>query len=146
MSELTTRNATENMLTADTIRQATFVGDNQFEKGTLLNATAGELTYEIGTLLGRVATTNRLVPCASGATDGSQYPVGVLAQEVTLAASGTASVMFCVGGQVNTSAIIFDGTDALTTVVSAKTLGDRIKSDTLGVVLVTVTEGTFTDN
>lgn len=146
MSTLTTRNATENMLTADTIRQATFIGDNKFEKGTLLNATAGELTYAVGTLLGRVATTNRLVPCASGATDGSQFPVGVLAQEVTLAASGTASVMFCVGGQVNNASIIFDGTDALTTVVSARTIGDRIKADTLGITLVTLTEGTFTDN
>ena len=146
MSEITTRNATGNHLTADSDRAKTFIGNNEFEVGTLLNATAGTLTYAVGTVLGKVADTNRLVPMASAGTDGSQYPIGILAEEVTLAASGTASVNICIAGDVNAEAIVLDGTDTLTTVVEDKIIADRIKSDNKGIRLITITDGTFFDN
>lgn len=146
MSEITLRSATGNHLTADSDRSKVFIGNNEFEVGTLLNATAGELTYEIGTVLGKVAASNRLVPLASAGTDGSQYPIGILAEEVTLAASGTASVNICIAGDVNASSIILGGTDVLTTVVEDKTIADRIKSDNKGIRLITINDGTFFDN
>lgn len=146
MSEITTRNATDNFIAADSQRGATFVGNNEFEVGTLLNASGASKTFEIGTLLGRIAATNQLVPCASAAIDGSALPVGILAEEVTLADDGTASVNFAISGDVAASALILDGGDTLATVVSLKTIGDRIKGDTKGIRLVTVTEGAFFDN
>ena len=146
MSEMTTRNVTRNFLAADTDRCKAFIWNNIFEVGSMLNATAGALTYEIGTLLGRVAASNKLVPLTSAAVDGSALPVGILAEQVTIAAGASANVNFCVAGDVDSSFVILQGADALTTVVDLKTIGDRIKSDTIGIRLVTVTESTFFDN
>jgi len=143
---IVTRDAASNFLAADSDRQKTFIFNNDFESGALLNASGGELTYPIGTLLGRIAATNKLVPMASGATDGSQFPVGVLAEEVTIADTEEANVNFAVSGDVREGAIVLDGSDTLLTVVSLKTIGDRIKSDTMGIRLVPVTDDTFFDN
>lgn len=150
MSSQTVRNATSNFLTVDTNRAKVFIGNNKLEVATLINATAGELTYPIGTVLGRVAdglaNNGKVVPMASAATDGSQYPVGVLAEEVTLGAGAEISINMCTDGDVDIAAIILDGTDTLDTPVESKLIRDRIKSDTMGINLVTVNELTFTDN
>lgn len=146
MSEMTTRNATQNFIAADTTRQKAFIFNNEFEIGSLLNATAGALTYKVGTLLGRVAASNELVPLTSAAVDGSALPVGILAEEVTLAAGASTDVNFCISGDVDSGVLILQGADALTTVVDLKTINDRIKSDTQGIRLVAVTDGTFYDN
>lgn len=146
MSDLTTRNETSNHLTADSDRSKTFIFDNEFEAGTLLNSSGGEKTFEVGTLLGRISASNKLIPLASAAADGSQYPVGILAEEVTLADAAEATVNFCIAGDVNASKLILDGSDTLATAISGRTINDRIKGDTKGVRLVTVTDNTFTDN
>jgi len=143
---MTVRNATRNFLAADTDRRKAFVWNNIFEVGSMLNATGGSLTYAIGTLLGRVAASNKLVPLTSAAVDGSALPVGILAEEVTIGAGASLDVTFCVAGDVDSSFVILQGADALTTVVALKTIADRIKSDTIGIRLVTVTESTFFDN
>ena len=265
MSELTTRNATENMLTADTIRQATFIGNNEFERGVLLNQSGAEKEFKIGTVLGRLAANGKLIPmssdsadsvaavtgvhtltitanpgngdkitigeveyefvatpatgkvtiggtiadtvtalealadddatlaanftiAASGATitytqkvggigdipalivtpvpstgtlaaniatttagslvqpDGAQYPVGILAETITLANGAEANINYCISGTVNESMVILAAGDTLDTVIEHKRIRDRIKSDTKGIRLGAVTEGTFTDN
>ena len=146
MSKLTTRDATNNFLAADTDRSKTFIFNNEFETGTLLNASGGELTYKVGTLLGRVSASNKLVPMASAANNGSQYPIGVLAEEVTLANNAEQSINFCIAGEVNVASLVLDGTDTLTTVISGRTIGDRIKSDTKGISLRTIEDSTFYDN
>lgn len=143
---ITTRNATQNFIAADSLRQKAFIFNNEFESGSLLNATAGALTYAVGTLLGRVAASNKLVPLTSAAVDGSALPVGILAEEVTLAAGASTDVKFCISGDVTSSVLILQGADALTTVVDLKTIGDRIKSDTQGIRLVAVSDSTFYDN
>jgi hypothetical protein len=73
-------------------------------------------------------------------------PVGILAEEVTLAAGTETSVNYCIAGTVNQAMIVLDGADTLTTVVDLKTIGDRIKGDTKGIKLETVTDNTFYDN
>jgi len=146
MSEITIRTATDNFIAADTNRAKTFLGDNRFEVGTLKNAALTTVTFAVGTVLGKVAATGKLVPLASAGTDGSQYPVGILAEEVTLLTTAEASVNICISGDVLSTALIFDGTDVITTVVEDKQIGDRIKSDTLGIKLVAVSDSTFYDN
>jgi len=143
---ITTRDATGNFLAADSDRQKVFIFNNEFESGTLLNSSGGELTYAIGTLLGRIAATGKLIPLTSAAVDGSQYPVGVLADEITLADAAEGTVTIAISGDVRADALVLDGSDTLDTVVELKTIGDRIKSDTIGIRLVEVTDNTFFDN
>ena len=124
-----------------------FVFGNRYESGTLKNATGGALDYKPGTLLGRVHASDELVPLASAATDGSQFPVGVLLTDVVqLAAAGTIAVRLCIEGDVVESKLIFDGSDTVETVVDARRYKDRIAADTAGIKLVDSFELTDYDN
>jgi hypothetical protein len=72
----------------------------------------------------------------------------VLTSDITVAAGTTwnATVQYCCSGQVAQEKIGFSGTDTLTTVVSLRTLEDRIGSDTVGIILVATNENTRFDN
>lgn len=146
MSELTTRDATGNFIAADSNRAKAFIWNNEFENGTLLNASGAIKTFELGTVLGRIAASGKLVPLASAAVDGSALPVGILAQDVTLGIAGEDTVAYCIAGSVNAASIILAGVDTLSTVVALKTIGDRIKGDTKGIKLETIADSTFNDN
>jgi len=146
MSTLSTRNATDNMITADTDRAKCFIWNNEFKTGTLLNASGAEATFALGTVLGRIAASGKLVPLTTAAEDGSAFPVGVLAQTVTLGIAGEDTVTFAISGDVNESMIILDGADTLATVIALRTIGDRLMSDTKGIRTVVVTDSTFNDN
>lgn len=146
-SSQTVRNDQNNFLTVDTQRIKAFIFNNDFAEGTLVNSSGAEKTFVIGTVLGRIATSGNLVPCTSTATDGSQFPVGILANEVTLADSGTTTVPYCISGEVDSRFVIFDlAGDSLDTAVSSRLYRDRIASDTKGILVSGVTDHTFTDN
>jgi len=127
-------------------RSNVFLRDNLFEAGTFENDTYDDITLEIGTLMGRNATTSKLQVLASGSSDGSQYPVGVLAETLTILAGDEANIQVCVGGEVAKDKLILDGSDELTTVIDGRQIQDRIAGDTLGVKLVTVDELSGFDN
>lgn len=147
MSSVTEINKTNNQAHFDYDVSKIFVNNNRYEGGALLNASGGVKSFLPGTLLGKIAATNKLVPCASGATDGSQYPVGVLLSEVTDLADATEkAVNMCVSGDVVKEKLILDGSDTLETVIELKTLEDRVGSDTVGVILVDSEELTGFDN
>jgi hypothetical protein len=119
-----------------------FVWNNRFETGNCTNDSYD--TYEVGTVMGRVASTRELVPLDSSASDGSQFPVGILAAPINEGEDTTATI--CVAGDVVESLLIFVNEETLNTVVSAKTLRDRIGSDTVGIKLVGGDELTAYDN
>jgi hypothetical protein len=123
-----------------------FVGENSWSQGDFTNSDYDDVTLAQGTLLGRIASTGEVVVCKSGASDGSQFPIGVLANTVTVAAGDTQTLTYCISGDVIESKIVFDGTDTLATVVSDKTFRDRIAADTAGIVLVATQELTDFDN
>lgn len=127
-----------------------FVWDNRYSKGTFeyTNNNVTTVTFAAGTLLGRIAATDILVPLESGAADGSQYPVGILAEEISVEYGESYSEIaaFCNYGDVVESKVLFQGSDAMDTVVSARTLRDRIAADTVGIRLVPSTDLTGTDN
>jgi hypothetical protein len=127
-------------------RSNVFLRDNLFEAGSFENDTYDDITLEIGTLMGRNATTSKLQVLASGSSDGSQYPVGVLAETLTILAGDEANIQVCVGGEVAKDKLILDGSDALTTVIDGRQIQDRIAGDTLGIKLVTVDELSGFDN
>jgi hypothetical protein len=143
-------NLTNNQAFITTDTSKIFLRDKRFEQGTFdyTNSTYDDVTIAAGTVLGRIASTNKLVVLTSAASDGSQFPVGILAQDVTVEAGDSYSdtVNMCVAGDVAQEKLVFQGSDTLATVVSSRTLKDRIGADTVGVKLVTCTELTEYDN
>lgn len=146
----TTIGSTSNSLHVRYDISQVFLGDLKTTDGeTLLNSSGGELTYPIGTLLGRVEASGKLVPLASAAADGSQYPVGLLAQEITLADAAEGKVCVAISGNVDSGKITLDGSDDLDTVITnagGRTIKDAIHADTLGIFLIPVRELSKTDN
>lgn len=137
---------TRNQLYTDYDFSKVFIGKNTFENMTLANDSGGDLTYPIGKVLGRIAVGGKVQPLVAAATDGSQFPVGVLATTITILDGEEATVSVCVSGEVDSSLLVFNGAETLSTVVSSKQLRDRIASDTLGIKLITATEMTAVDN
>jgi len=123
-----------------------FVWMNRFENADYTNSTYDPITLEAGTLMGRVSATQEIVPLTSGASDGSQVPVGVLNQTCVIDGGSTVSLAICVAGDVVESGVILQGSDTMDTVISGRSIRDRIGADTVGIKLVGGTEMTGFDN
>ncbi|MBL4809481.1 MAG: head decoration protein [Phycisphaerales bacterium] len=137
---------TNNQQTTNFDNSFIFLRDNKYEGGSTTNDTYDAITLPAGTLMGRVSATGELVPLVSTATDGSQIPVGVLTQSITIEAGDTVSINVCTGGEVAEEKIVLDAGDTLDTVIDGRQLRDKIAADTVGIVLVTGTEMTAFDN
>jgi hypothetical protein len=123
-----------------------FIWDNRYEQGTYTNPTGDEVSLTKGMLMGRVSSTQKLVPLASGASDGSQFPVGILADDYTVDYGASANVTICIGGDVAEELVTLNGSDTFNTVISSRSIRDRIAGDTLGIKLVAGTQMTAFDN
>ena len=137
---------TENQLNLDRDQSKVFLGNNRYESITYTNSTGVDVVFVEGTLVGRIAATQLLLPLASGAADGSQFPKGVSAQNKTVADGATVELSVCVEGDVAEGKVVFQGADDMDTVVSLKSLRDRIASDTVGINLVDAVSMTEFDN
>jgi len=149
MAGISTISSTDNSLHVRYDRSEVFLGEvKTIENQTFRNTTAGTLTYPIGTLVGRLTSGGKLVPLTSAATNGSQIPVGFLAQEVTLAATSDDNVCIVIAGTVDSSKITLAGSDVLTTVITeqGQTIYDAIHSFTSGIRLIATREFGKTDN
>lgn len=142
MSSVTQSTPTRNQLRSAYDFSKVFLFNNIYRKVTISNSSGSDLTITIGTLIGVVSSTYQVY--ASGTSNISL--VGVAAETITIADGASASVNVCIGGKVAEDKLVFDGTDALTTVVSYKTLRDRLASDTLGIELASTSELTADDN
>lgn len=139
-------NQTSNQITIKTDSSKMFIRNNEFKTSEYTNGGGAAVTLNGGALLGKIAATGKVVPLTSAAVDGSQYPVGVLATDYTVAAGATVSVRYCVAGSVVKTKVLFDGTDTMATVIEHKRLEDRIASDTAGILLIESTENSQFDN
>jgi len=141
---------TGNQASVNTDTTKVFVWQNRFRNATFVATNSGydDVVHKAGTVLGRISASNKVTPLKSGASDNSQFPVGILAKDVTVPAgeSVETTVSMCIAGDVNKNLIVLQGSDALTTVVSGKTILDRIGADTVGVNVVETTEMTSFDN
>jgi len=123
------------------------IGDNEFEQATYTNNDSyDDLELSEGLVLGRIAADNEVTAMTSGASDGSQFPIGVLFGDVTIPAGESATVTMVTSGRINENSISLSGSDTLATVVSDKTIRDRIGSDSIGLVLVGSEDLTNYDN
>lgn len=123
-----------------------FIWDNRYFQAEYNNDTYDPIMLSAGTLMGRISATQKVIPLASGASDGSQYPVGILAEDTTIADGETANLVLCNFGTVVENNVILDGSDTMDTVISGKSIRDRIASDTIGIKLQEGTENTGYDN
>jgi hypothetical protein len=146
MSTGTTVNQTSNQLHTDYDNSIIFLGCNRYSTAEYTNSTGSSVDLEAGTLLGRISASGKLLPLASGATDDSNIPVGILSHNITVANGATVTLTYCNEGDVAEDKIIFDGSDDLDTVVSGRQLRDRIEGDTVGINLVASTSMTSYDN
>lgn len=123
-----------------------FIGGNRYVKAMYNNSAYDDVALTAGMLMGRVAATGWIKPLASGASDGSQFPVGVLAEDRTVDGGDLVELSICVEGDVAEEQVTFQGSDNMETTVSSRRLRDRIAADTVGIKLVPCTDLTGYDN
>jgi len=133
-------------LNVNTDTSKIFIWDNRFDKGLYTNSGYTEATILAGTVMGRVSSSGAIVPFTSGASNGSQYIIGVLNEDHVLQAGETKEVYYCVSGDVAAEMLLFQGSDSLTTVVDGRQIKDKIGADTIGIKLVTAVDLTKFDN
>ena len=146
MSNVQTTTNTNNQMTNNYDYSKIFLFAPEYATGVISNAGPGDLAIPAGTLIGRIAANQKLTFCKSSAVDGSQFPVGVLAQDVIVPDAGSLEISIGVAGEVAEEKIIFDGADDFDTIVDLRSYRDRIGSDTVGIKLVAATEMTKFDN
>lgn len=137
---------TQSQLYVNTDLSKIFIWDNRYDTFQYTNGGGDPITLDAGTLMGKISANGKVTPLTSAANDGSQFPIGILARTVTVAAGATVNVPLCVAGDVAQEKVIFQGNDGFATVVSGRQLRDRIGSDTVGIKLVISTELTAYDN
>lgn len=85
-------------------------------------------TLTTGTIMGKVFATGALLPCKSDATDGSQIPIGVLADTYVVTASATIPVDLYIRGEVNSLLLVLAKVgDTLNTTVGVEGTGGTIR-------------------
>lgn len=99
----------------------------------------GEVAYVAGTLLGRITASGKLAAYTSGAADGSENPVAVLAADVSFADAGDKAVWPIVAGKVRKRKLVAHGVGAVT-VAEADALRDY------GIIPIDTVELTKQDN
>lgn len=123
-----------------------FLFGNRYKEVVYTNSTGSSVTLPAGLVMGRIAATEKVVPIAKSASDGSQFPVGINVKAVTVANGATVNLTICVAGDVEKSLVLFPAGTDFDDVVSLRTIEDRIMSDTAGIFLIETTQLTGFDN
>lgn len=153
-TDVTLRDNTQNQATYDYLFKRLLLGKYTTRRINYANISGALETIEVGTVMGRVGATQKLVPCISTAVDGSQEPVCVILDKLEdIAIAGTVdSVLVCDGGELDSANVIFqNGTDTLQTVATAtsgavKTMEDFLKQNGNNFEFLTVKDSSEYDN
>ena len=141
---------TTNQLYVNVDQSQIFLGENEFISGVFENTAMVPRTIPAGRLIGRIASgadAGKLIDLNATATNGSQFPVGVLTEELVLNdTDSTANCTICISGYVAEDKLVFFSGEGLNTIVSSRSLRDRIAGDTLGIRLLSATNLTKADN
>lgn len=148
MSTITQVNQTRNQLHADYSVAKLALGGNEFVSA---NYTAsGNTTLAEGLVLGKVASTGVLGALNVSASDGLQFPYGVLYlgvdASITIANGVTQSLTLINKGRVALANLSFPGGVTINSVISGdgRTVGDYLNA--LGLIMEGGTELTNLDN
>lgn len=123
-----------------------FLFNRRSQKGIVNNSDLYDpLVLSAGTVMGRVSETGKFKAFDADASDGSQYPIGILAHDVTIEEGEDKNVFICDDGDVAEEKLVFvDTDDSLDTVISGQQVRDRLKA--AGIKLIASTEQTGYDN
>lgn len=151
MSQVTIDNNTGSQVTFSYDVSKIFLFQNTYRKINIDNGTGSDVTLQPGTLIGTISATGKGKVLASGSTDGSQLPTGIVAQPTIVPANSNVDVYICIGGRVAQEKLIFNGSDTLNTSIAdtagaTRILQDRIASDTMGIELISASELSGFDN
>ncbi len=129
MSDIRQRNLSAVQITTDFDVAKIFLMNNRYENNVYIqNSGYSTLTLRAGTVLGRITNTGTVRPSISGVNDGSQIPIGILAQDVVLLAGQQQIVSMCIFGDVAAGQIIFQGGDSLDTITAGRRNLDHLQS------------------
>jgi hypothetical protein len=138
MSEVTNVLLTGNQSTTNYDISKIFIGGNRYRQASMKNTTGASLVLKAGTLLAKVSaiavdTANvvgYLTPHLSTNVEGN-VAVGILAQDVTIAAGATATNLnYAIAGDFDLSALVLGGSDTLATVIGGKAIREQITAET----------------
>lgn len=146
MSTLTTRDAQSNFITADRDLNKIFVEGNDYQNAVFNNDTGAEVELVGGEVLARNPANGKVLWVDSAKIDGSQFPIAVNKTCATVANGADANILMCVLGKVEESKLVFQGSDDLDTVISNKTMRDRLQGESVGIFLVLGEDQTKFDN
>jgi hypothetical protein len=125
-----------NQLFANQDTSKIFVWDNRTATFNYNNATYSDVELTAGMIMGRISATGFITELDATASDGSQFPIGILFESQTAEASSTTQLTLCVSGDVVENKLVLKSGTTLNSVISGRRLFDRIGSDTVGVKLV----------
>ena len=146
MSTATTVVNTSNMMQTNYDTSKLLLGGNKDRVVTYTNPTGSPITLVSGQLMGMIGATQKVLPLLAAAVDGSQFPVGILINDRTVAGSATVTLSICTAGDVAREKVVLNGGNTFATLVDLKSIEDRIAGDTVGIVLITGRELTGFDN
>lgn len=144
MSTNNQRVNTGSQATTDYDLSKIFVWNNRYKTGIYTNSSYNPEVLLPGQLMGRVAATQALVKCFSAAADGSQYPIGILADGYTVTEGVATNISICDVGDIPSDKIIFESNDNLSTLVNGRSMLDHMQ--VLGLNIISSTEMTDFDN
>lgn len=130
-----------------------FIFNNRFTTEKIINSEYDPMTLLAGTVMGRIqgdanGTEGRgtVWPSIKTATDGSQFPIGILAADCIINDGDSLEVPICNSGDVSEAKIIMWNapTDKLTGLVSGLSIFDRLQG--LGIKIMPTNENTYLDN
>lgn len=109
-----------------------FLGGNTTQKESYINNSSYDpIDLPAGTVMGRIAGTDVLVPSVASASDGSEQPVGVLMNDLTIDSGDTVNATICNGGKVAAEKISFyHPTNSLNTQVGGVRYKDLLQRNT----------------
>lgn len=137
------------LINSYTVEQV-FLGNKFFETVTYTNGSGGTVTLVPGRLMGQTLADGKWGPQVSTATDGTEIPRALCADNYSVANGATISIVICRRGEVNKNKVTFGGSDAWATAVrTVSTGGGTIESLLVansGIMLVPTTELSNYDN
>ena len=124
MAKVETKVNAENQMFTDYDVSQLLLGNNSFVSGTFA-AYGTDMVIDPGTVVARLTTTGEFVPLDTSATDGTQYPVGLLIKQLTVADGGKADTQIVNKGKINENLIRFwNSGQGLDTIVDNRSIFD----------------------
>lgn len=147
MSDAVNVNFTRNQLSTTYDFSKAFRFANSYIQGIYTNDTGVEVVLKVGMVMGRISASAKFKILAFDAIDDSQFPVGICAEDITVAIGATVDCLNLVnGGEVREGALVFPVGTSLLSVIDGRILRDRIVSDTKGIRIVDVLQNTTPNN